>query len=72
MKTVQGWLSDPYVHVFVVGLILTRLAIGAASEDGRAEAKSRLKACAGCLQIHVFNVPCLPRIGDSSETVDPD
>ena len=33
MKALVGWLSDPYVHILVVALVLVRLAMMGAADD---------------------------------------
>ena len=37
MKSVLGWLGDPYIHMFAVALILARLAMGVGPDDAKAE-----------------------------------
>jgi hypothetical protein len=50
MKTIFGWLCDPYVHVIGIVLIMARLAVPAGDE--RVEATRRLVHCTHCLHIH--------------------
>jgi hypothetical protein len=33
MRKAFGWIFDPYVHVFLIGLLLVRLAMGAGADD---------------------------------------
>ena len=57
MKAVLGWVSDPYVHVFLVGLLLVRLATGTGGgEPG--EPVDRLANCTACRTAHDAAQPC--------------
>jgi hypothetical protein len=50
MKTIFGWLCDPYVHVIGIALILGGIAVPAGDERG--EPARRLVQCKTCLTVH--------------------
>jgi hypothetical protein len=50
MKTIFGWLCDPYFHVIGIALILGGIAVPAADERG--ETARRLAHCKNCLTVH--------------------
>ena len=51
MKILLGWLCDPYVHVFLIGLVLARLAMDAGKEPIVAPASS----CSYCERCHDYH-----------------
>ena len=70
MKTVRGWITDPYVHAFAVALILIRLATGSGPDDARADSGRLLKACSTCSRTHFPDAPCQPIVAVTAEAVD--
>lgn len=70
MKTVRGWLSDPYVHVFAVALVLIRLATASGTDDARADSGPLLKACRACSRTHYSDAACQPIVAVTAEAVD--
>lgn len=50
MKTLLGWLCDPYVHILVIGLILVRLAMGSGTEGSSRRATAQF--CERCGDYH--------------------
>jgi hypothetical protein len=51
MKVLLGWLCDPYVHVFMIGLLLIRLAMGS-SPDRQVSSPNTATFCQGCNDYH--------------------
>jgi hypothetical protein len=67
MKSVLGCLSDPIVHVFVVGLVLFRLALAAGGSE-TVEAGEPFKRCETCARLHPNHVACHPVVSGVVET----
>jgi hypothetical protein len=40
MRKVFGWILDPYVHIFLIGLLLVRLAMGFGGDDPAGSARA--------------------------------
>ena len=51
MKTLLGWLCDPYLHVIVIGLVLMRMALAASGEEPASQARRQVY-CERCLDVH--------------------
>ncbi len=63
MKALVGWLSDPYVHILVVALVLVRLAMMGAADDA-STASMEVVHSASCAGTHPPTESCplpLPR-----------
>jgi hypothetical protein len=60
MKAVFGWLSDPYVHVFAVGLVLVRLAMGVGGDEPGDMLSAPALRCQACVYAHQRGLPCPP------------
>jgi hypothetical protein len=58
MKAVLGWLKDPYIHIFVVGLVLVRLAMGTGGDESADPAADRAITCAVCQSPHPAGKSC--------------
>jgi hypothetical protein len=52
MKTIVGWLGDPYLHIFGIGLIVLAVGAGLGSDPGRGD------SCDLCHKFHDVNVSC--------------
>ena len=59
MKAVLGWLADPYVHMFAVGLGLVWLAMGSGGDAAPVGSNVR---CQRCMKAHVGEGPCQPTV----------
>ncbi len=57
MKAVLGWLSDPYLHIIAVGLVLVRLAMGAGGGE-TSDPYDGLTPCVVCHASHQASKPC--------------
>jgi hypothetical protein len=55
MKTIVGWLGDPYLHLVGIGLIVLAIGAGINSEPGRGEASDR---CDLCHRFHDESLGC--------------
>jgi hypothetical protein len=51
MKVLLGWLCDPYVHVFLIVLLLIWLAMGS-NPDERVKPPQRAHFCPRCNDYH--------------------
>jgi hypothetical protein len=65
MKAILGCLSDPYFHVFLVGLVLARLAMGTSGDS--TDLADRPSNCPACRATHEASKPC-PRIAARIES----
>ena len=66
MKSVLGWLGDPYIHMFAVALILARLAMGVGPDDAKAETALTLTRCSACLHFHTKGNVCRTVVVDTA------
>jgi hypothetical protein len=59
MKALTSWLCDPCVHLFVIGLLLVRMAMSAGSEpDLAALDDDGSKICRTCRKYHEAPSAC--------------
>ncbi|GAC1468866.1 MAG: hypothetical protein NVSMB9_12000 [Isosphaeraceae bacterium] len=58
MDTILGWISDPYVHVFMVALVLARLVLGETEEDRSSPKGGRPIPCWVCHKSHEESADC--------------
>jgi hypothetical protein len=59
MKAVLSWVSDPYVHMIVVALILVRLAMGAGGGEEQVDKSSGEQVrCRLCDDGHEPGISC--------------
>jgi hypothetical protein len=59
VKAILGWLGDPYLHLFGIGLIILALGAGLTSESSGSPGPDR---CERCLKIHGEAVACAPSV----------
>ena len=51
MKTLLGWLCDPYIHVLVISLVLMRMAMAPVGDEPEGQAR-RHAYCERCEDVH--------------------
>jgi hypothetical protein len=70
MKAVFGWLSDPYLHVLAIGLVLVYLVIGLGGGEPAAGSPSPTQHLPGCSKAHDTKDMCQPTVADSGRIVE--
>ena len=64
MKTLLGWLWDPYIHVIVMLAIVVKLASGPVSPINWGLRFAQFASCKTCFQTHSPFSDC-PAFGES-------
>jgi hypothetical protein len=59
MKTVLGWLGDPYLHLIGIGLLVLTLGSRLGAESTKVEL-SAYSECELCGRLHDENKACSP------------
>jgi hypothetical protein len=52
MKTLIGWVTDPYVDVFLIALVLVRLGMGSSRDAATVSPVSDAVFCERCNDYH--------------------
>ncbi len=68
MKAVLSWLCDPYLHMFLVALVVLRLSTGAGGGEPNAGASMSRPDCVLCLG-HDEDAICNHLFASAFETV---
>lgn len=58
MKVLLSWISDPCVHLIVIGLLLMRMMMGVGAEGESEELAARPTNCHVCGALHAVESPC--------------
>lgn len=61
MRSLIGWVSDPYVHIAIICVVLLRLAMAAGGDD-LAGSPPLVGSCPACFRIHQPGTACVPPV----------
>ena len=71
MKRILGWLSDPYLHVIVIGLLLLRVAAMSGADSTKTVQAAEQIRCDVCHSSHDDSHPCLRVVSQAFPSQDP-
>jgi hypothetical protein len=62
MKAVVGWLSDPYLHMILIVLVVVRVSMGLGSNQQPQEPTRPTVECRVCHDMHDNDRECVERV----------